>query len=273
MAERRGREPGGRMPLRSHLRELRRRFFWAALGIAVGAVIGWFLFEPVFEALQHPILEVAKDRGSLVAINFQGVATAFDLKIKVSLFLGVIVASPWWLYQFWAFITPGLTRRERIYTFGFLGAAVPLFLAGCLLAWWALPNAVRLLTSMVPSGSTNLIDAQTYLSFVMRLMLAFGLSFLLPVVMVALNFAGIGRAATWRKGWRWAVMIAFVFAAVMTPTPDAITMIAVALPICVLYFAALGVCVLHDRRVDQARLAAGLPRLDGTTADEPRTRS
>jgi sec-independent protein translocase protein TatC len=104
-------------------------------------------------------------------------------------------------------------------------------------------------------------------------MLAFGLSFLLPVVMVALNFAGIGRAATWRKGWRWAVMIAFVFAAVMTPTPDAITMIAVALPICVLYFAALGVCVLHDRRVDQARLAAGLPRLDGTTADEPRTRS
>jgi sec-independent protein translocase protein TatC len=269
MADRRRREPGGRMPLRAHLREARRRFFLAAVGVLVGAVVGWFLYEPVFEALQRPVLQVAAEHGSLVAINFQGVATAFDMKVKVSFFLGVILTSPWWLYQLWAFITPGLTRRERGYTFGFLGAAVPLFLAGALLAWWALPNAVRLLTSMVPKGSTNLIDAQMYLSFVMRLMLAFGLAFLLPIVMVALNFAGIGRASTWRKGWRWAVMIAFIFSAVMTPTPDAITMIAVALPICALYFVALGVCVLHDRRVDRARVAAGLPRLDGTMVEQP----
>ena len=132
-----------------------------------------------------------------------------------------------------------------------------------------MPNAVKLLTEFTPTGATNLIDAQTYLGFVMRLMLAFGIAFLLPVVMVALNFAGIGTAATWRKGWRWAVMIAFVFAAVMTPTPDAMTMLAVALPICGLYFVALGVCVLHDRRVDRRRVAAGLPRLDGTMDDEP----
>ncbi|MBO9556165.1 twin-arginine translocase subunit TatC [Cellulomonas sp.] len=258
------------MPLRAHLAELRRRVFFAALGLVVGAAVGWWLYDPVFEALQMPLQHVAELRGNdeLVALNFAGIATSFDMKLKVSFFLGVILSSPWWIYQLWAFITPGLTRKERHYAIGFLAAAVPLFLAGTALAWWALPNAVELLTGFTPQGSANLIDAQTYLSFVMRLILAFGLAFLLPVVMVALNFAGIGRAATWRKGWRWAVLIAFVFAAVMTPTPDAITMIAVAVPICLLYFAALVICTAHDRRVDRRRVAAGLPRLDGTLPGE-----
>jgi sec-independent protein translocase protein TatC len=257
------------MPLRAHLAELRRRVFFAALGLVVGAAIGWFLYDPVFAALQMPLQHVADLRDDdLIGLNFAGVATSFDMKLKVSFFLGVLISSPWWLYQLWAFITPGLTHRERAYAIGFLGSAVPLFLAGAGLAWWALPNAVELLTSFTPVGTNNLIDAQTYLGFVMRLVLAFGLAFLLPVVMVALNFAGLGRAATYRKGWRWAVLIAFVFAAVMTPTPDAITMIAVAVPICLLYFAALGVCALHDRRVDRQRVAAGLPRLDGTIPGE-----
>ncbi len=252
------------MPLRAHLVELRKRFFLAALGLVAGAVVGWFLYDPVFELLQQPLQDVAAKRDTLVALNFAGVATSFDVKVKVSLFLGVLVSSPWWLYQLWAFITPGLTTKERRYAVGFLAAAVPLFLAGAFLAWWALPNAVSLLTDFIPDGAFNLIDAQTYLSFVMRLILAFGLAFLLPIVMVALNFAGIGTARTWAKGWRWAVLVAFVFAAVMTPTPDALTMIVVAVPICLLYFAAVGVCMLHDRRVDRRRVAAGLPRLDGT---------
>jgi len=261
------------MPLRAHLLELRRRLFFAALGLVVGAVGGWFLYQPVFDLLQDPLREVAQERGALIAPNFAGVATAFDMQIKVSLFLGVFVTSPWWLYQLWAFVTPGLTRKERRYAVGFLAAAVPLFLAGAALAFWALPNAVRLLTEFTPEGATNLIDAQTYLSFVMRLLLAFGLAFLLPVLLVALNFAGIGRAATWRRGWRWAVVVAFTFAAIMTPTPDALTMIAVAVPICLLYFVAVGICELHDRRVDRRRVAAGLPRLDGTTPDAPGTRT
>ena len=257
------------MPLRAHLVELRRRVFLAALGVVVGAVIGWFLYDPVFGALQQPITSVADDRGNLVVLNFAGIATSFDMRVKVSFFLGVIVSSPWWLYQFWAFVTPGLTRRERGYAFGFVGVAVPLFLAGAYVAWWVLPNAVRLLTEFTPSGASNIIDAQTYLGFVMRIMLAFGIAFLLPVVMVALNFAGIGTAATWRRSWRWAVLLSFVFAAIVTPTPDAITMLAVAIPMCLLYFLALGVCVLHDRRVDRRRVAAGLPRLDGTMLDQP----
>lgn len=261
-------EPGGRMPLRDHLRELRRRLAFIALGLVVGAVVGWFVYDPVFALLQRPILDLAEAREQTVALNFQGVATSFDMRIKVSLFLGVIVSSPWWIYQLWAFITPGLTRRERTYAVAFLAAAVPLFLGGSALAWWVLPNAVALLTEFTPDEATNLIDAQLYLSFVMRVILAFGVAFLLPVVMVALNLAGLVRARTWAVGWRWAVLTAFVFAAIATPTPDVVTMLSVAFPVCILYFLALGVCVLHDRRVDRALVAQGLPRLDGTLADE-----
>ncbi len=251
-----GANADGRMPLREHLIELRKRLVLSAVGLVVGAAGGWFLYQPVFEVLQKPLLDAAADRGGNVSVNFAGLASAFDMQMKVSLFLGVLVTSPWWLYQLWAFITPGLTHRERRYAVGFLVAAVPLFLAGAGLAWWTLPNAVRVLTDFTPEGASNFIDAQTYLSFVMRFVLAFGIAFVLPVVMVCVNMAGLVKAATWGKGWRWAVLLAFVFAAVMTPTPDAITMIVMALPICGLYFAALGVCVLHDRR-ELRRLAAG----------------
>jgi len=257
----RRREPGGRMPLREHLLELRKRLFLAALGVVVGAGIGWFLYDPVFHALQQPLLDIAKERRDLVTLNFAGVATAFDMKLKVSFFMGVVLSSPWWTYQLWAFVTPGLTRRERLYAVSFVAVAVPLFLAGGLLAWWMLPHAVAILTGFTPEGATNLIDAQTYLGFVMRLVLAFGIGFLLPVLMVALNFAGLVSARSWAAGWRWAVLLAFVFSAVMTPTPDAVTMVVVALPICALYFGAVAVSLIHDRRVDRARVAAGLPPL------------
>lgn len=248
------------MPLRGHLQELRRRLFFAAIGVVLGAVGGWFLYDPVIALLQEPVLEAGRARNQLVNLNFSGPATALDMKVKVSFFLGVLGTSPWWLYQLWAFVTPGLTGREKRYTVGFVGAAVPLFLAGAWLAWVVLPYAVRILTDFLPEDATNLQDAQTYLGFVMRLLLAFGLAFVMPVLIVALNFMGLVSAATWAKGWRWAVVVAFGFAAVMTPTPDALTMIFVALPICLLYFIALGVCVLHDRRVerDAAQLDAAL---------------
>jgi sec-independent protein translocase protein TatC len=239
------------MSLRDHLLELRKRLFLAALGVAVGGVAGWFLYDPVFQLLQDPILDAAARRDQDIRINFGGVATALDMKLKISVFIGTLISSPWWLYQLWAFITPGLTGSEKRYTVGFVGATVPLFLSGAGLAWLVLPHAVGILTDFLPQGATNFQDAQIYLGFVMRLLLAFGLAFVMPVVMVAINFLGMVRATTWAKGWRWAIVVAFTFAAIMTPTPDALTMILVALPICALYFAALGVCVLHDRRLDK----------------------
>lgn len=236
------------MSLRDHLVELRRRLTWAAAGLAVGAVAGWFVSGWAMNQLLAPIVAASAEQPAIIAANFAGVAAAFDMRLKVALFLGALISSPWWIYQLWAFVTPGLTRRERLYAVGFVAAAVPLFLLGAAAAWLVIPHAVLLFTGFLPAGATNLIDAQTWLAFVMRFVLAFGLAFLLPVLMVALDFAGVVRATTWRKGWRWAVMIAFLFAAVMTPTPDAISMLLVALPICALYFVALGVCEIHDRR-------------------------
>ncbi len=241
------------MPLRAHLRELRRRFFRIALGLLVGMVAGWFLYKPVFEMLIKPLKDVAAQRDDIVAINFSGLAASFDMQIQVSVFLAVLLTSPWWIYQLWAFVTPGLSRRERRYVVGFLAAAVPLFLVGAFVAWWALPRAVSMLTGFTPAGAQNLIDAPTYLSFVMRLVLAFGIAFLMPVIMVALDLTGVVRSRTWLRAWRWAVVVIFTFAAVATPTPDAVTMLFVAIPMCGLYFGAVWVCVIHDHRAERRR--------------------
>ena len=257
--------PEGRMTLRDHLRELRNRLFVVVAGLLLGAIGGWFLYRPVFEALIRPLRAAATRHDGLVAINFAGIGASLDMQVQVSLFLGVLISSPWWIYHLWAFVTPGLARRERLYAVGFLAAAVPLFLAGAAVAWWALPHAVIVLTGFTPDGANNIIDAQAYMTFIMRLLLAFGVAFLLPVLIVALDFTNLVHARTWIRGWRWAIVAAFTFAAIATPTPDAFTMIFVALPIVVLYFVAVGISVVHDRREDRRRVAAGLPRLDGST--------
>lgn len=243
------------MPLREHLKELRTRILLVVAGLVLGSVLGWVWYPTIFAWLQAPVADLAEQHDQLIVLNFAGVATPLDLQIKLSLFAGAILTSPWWIYQLWAFVTPGLTRRERWYTVGFLCTGVPFFLFGAALAWWILPKAVSLLAGLTPEDAVNVIDAQVYLGFVMRVVLAFGLAFLLPVIMVGLNLAGVVRARTLFAGWRWAVLLAFVFAAVATPTADAISMLALGVPICALYFGAVGVSALTDRRRDRRAAA------------------
>jgi sec-independent protein translocase protein TatC len=245
---RRRRNLGGRMSLGDHLRELRRRFIVAAGAIAVGSVLGWVEYDSLFNRIMAPLRKVAAERGGLVNINFGGITQPFTVQLQVALFVGVIVASPVWLYQVWGFIVPGLTKREKRTTVGFIGAAVPLFLAGCFFATQTVPRAVEVLLGFTPKGAANLPDAALYLTFVMRFILAFGLAFLLPVFLVGLNIAHVLPARIMLKGWRIAVMLIFVFAAMMTPTPDAWTMLVLAMPMVGLFFAAVGVATLLDRR-------------------------
>lgn len=242
------RDPDGRMPLGAHLRELRNRVFKAGVGILLGAIAGWFLYDPVLEALTAPIQVVAAQAGREASPNFGSVASPFDLKLRIASFIGFIVSSPIWIYQLWAFITPGLTRRERGYALGFFFVSVPLFLAGGYLAFRAMPNFVRFLVSFSPEGFSNFIDAQVYLGFVMRLILTFGLSFLVPVVLVGINFIGLMSGRIMLKGWRWVVVASFGFAAIATPTPDVMSMFLLALPLLVLFFLAIGIALLNDRR-------------------------
>jgi sec-independent protein translocase protein TatC len=236
------------MPLREHLHELRKRIVRAALGLLLGAVAGWFLYDPVVEALAAPLYAVADDRGTTVSLNFQSVVAPFDLKLKVSMFIGVLASSPVWTYQLWAFVTPGLTRNERRYAIGFVLAAVPLFAVGAYLAYLFLGNAVRFLIAFTPVEFENLINAQDYLSFVMRIILAFGLSFIVPLVLVGLNFTGLVSAHAMISAWRWIVVLAFTFAAIATPTPDVLSMFLLALPLLALFGLAISVAWLNDRR-------------------------
>ena len=174
--------------------------------------------------------------------------SSFNIKIKISTYLGVIVASPVWLYQIWAFITPGLTRKERGYSIGFVAAAVPLFLSGIALAWVVLPNAVKLLTEFTPEDASNIVDAQDYITFATRLILAFGLAFVAPLFLVALNFVGILSGKALGRQWRVAIFLVFLFCAIASPSPDAGSLLAMALPMSALYALAVGVCLLNDRR-------------------------
>lgn len=240
------------MPLREHLRELRRRVVKAGIAVLLGGVVGWFLYDPLFQALLEPIDRVNEAEGRQAQVNFGQIATSFDLKVKMSIWLGVLISSPAWIYQLWAFVTPGLTRKERRYALAFVAAAAPLFLAGCYLAWLFVPNAVRFLTGFTPDDASNIIDAQYYLGFVMRIILAFGVAFLLPVLLVGLNVAGLVSGRSVLRAWRWVTVVSFAFAAMVTPTPDITAMFMLAMPMLGLFAVAIGVCLLNDRRRSRA---------------------
>lgn len=248
------------MSLSGHLRELKNRLFWSGLFVIAGTVVGWFLFDPVFEQLQAPIERVAAEAGVNATVNFGTVVSAFDLRLQVSIFLGIMLTSPVWLFNLWAFITPGLKQKERRYTLGFLFSAVPLFLLGAAAAWYSLPGFVRTLISFTPEGSSNIINAAEYILFTIRILLIFGIAFVLPVVLVLLNFASLLSAKSIFKSWRIAVFVIAVIAALVTSTADPMSMFLVMLPLLLLYFLAGGIAQLNDSR--RARKLAKLVEAD-----------
>ncbi len=236
------------MALKEHLIELRNRVLKCAIAVLVGAVIGWILYGRLFTDVAQPLMEISKQRGVVASLNFDGVSTSFDLKIQSSIFLGAIFSSPVWIYQLWAFITPGLTSKERRYTLGYMFSAIPLFLAGIWTGWLILPNIVVALTSFTPVGGSNIIHATDYLTFVMQLMLFMGIAFLVPVVLVAVNMAGILAGRTMLKAWRITILAVTVVSAMAAPGSDAFSMFFLGAPLLVLYFGAIGLCILNDKR-------------------------
>ncbi len=242
------------MTFGSHLVELRNRLFISAIAIVLGMVAGWLLSPWVWDVLRAP-LEVLQESGRRAQIMYTDISSGFDLTVQIALFIAVILASPVWLYQIWAFIVPGLTRREKWYAVGFLGASVPLFLAGIYVGWSVLPNIVRLMASFQQSEDAFNMDARTYLDFTIKLLLAVGIGFVMPVFLVLLNFIGVLRGMTILKSWRIAIICIITFAAITTPATELMSMFMLAGPIVVLYFAAAGVAILHDRIVDKKRAA------------------
>ena len=236
------------MSLSGHLKEFRKRLFRAAVFVLLGSVGGWYLFDPVFQMLQKPILDVSADKHIQATINFGSVVGALDLRTQVSIFLGILISSPIWLYQLWAFLSPGLKNKERRWTLVFMATALPLFFSGCYMAWVALPSFVTSLLSFTPQGSANVINASEYILFTLRLLLVFGIAFVLPAVLVLLNAAGIITAKGILKSWRLAVFVIAVIGALATPVSDPMSMFIVMAPMVALFFAAAGIAWANDKR-------------------------
>lgn len=243
----RGDNPERKMSLGQHLVELRKRLMWAGLSLVLGAVAGWFIAEPIWQLLQQPIERVAEAYGREAQLVYPTITSSFDLQMQIAIYVGIFISSPVWLYQIFAFVVPGLKRREKRYVFGFFFSAVPLFIAGCAAGWYVMPNIVTLLASFAAEGTASLYAAKEYLHFVVRLMLAVGIGFVLPVFLVILNFMGVVSAKGLLAAWRWAILLVILFAAITTPAADVFSMFLLAVPMIALYFAAVGVAFWHDR--------------------------
>lgn len=245
------RDPEGRMSLGEHLVELRNRLLVSAITVLLLSILGWFLFPWVFEAVKAPIEAAGEDSDLEALINFQGVGQGLNVKLQMAAYIGLILSSPMLIAQIWLFVMPGLHRNERTYAVGFFGSAIPLFFLGCVAGYWAVNQLVPVLMSFTPTeGSTSqIIPYDQYLALLIKTMLAFGIAFVIPVVMVLLNFLGLVRGKTMLKGWRWIIFISVLFTAIMVPTPEPITLLAMSGAMASLFFSAIVVALIHDRRV------------------------
>lgn len=266
--------PDARMPLLDHLRELRKRVFRASIAIVFASFIGWYFYNDIITQLALPVcdLKAAQSSGATHcgSLYINGVLGPLNLQIKVALLAGVILSAPFWLYQLWAFIAPGLHRKEKRNSVLFLVSATPFFAIGATLGYLVLPIAIKVLFGFTPNALSNLVRFDDYLDFVMRIILLFGLAFELPIFLVTFNLIGFLRGETILRPWRIWIFSIVLFTAAFTPTADPFTMALLALPLCILYFMAGGIALLVDRRRDKrsASLQTGVSTIEAATSIE-----
>ncbi|MFD3540631.1 twin-arginine translocase subunit TatC [Streptomyces sp. NPDC058662] len=257
----------GRMPLVEHLRELRNRLLRSVLAILVITFVAAFFYRDIINFLLKPMLDsvgctngvVTQRNGRPCAdMTVNGLISAFSIALKVSLTAGVVLSAPVWLYQLWAFAAPGLHHHEKKYARSFVAVGAPLFATGAVLAYKILPQTATILLEFTPDHARNLLPVDDYLDLVTRMVIVFGLAFELPLLLILLNFTGVLTAKRLAGWWRAMVLGITVFAAFATPTGDPLTMLALAGPIVALYFVALGICMINDRRRRRNDPDAGL---------------
>ncbi|MFI9806971.1 twin-arginine translocase subunit TatC [Streptomyces sp. NPDC052301] len=260
-ARKKEKDPEGRMPLADHLRELRNRLAKALLAIVVVTIVAAFFYNDIINFLTKPILDsvgcaetfeqLAKssNKHQCAEITINGLLAPFTLALQVSLMAGVVAASPIWLYQLWAFVAPGLHRHEKKYAYAFVFTGAPLFFAGAFFAYKVLPTTAKVLIDFTPNGNIkNLLPLDDLLQLVTRMVIVFGLSFELPLLLIMLNLTGILTGRRMLGWWRGMILGITVFAAVATPSTDPLSMLALAGPIWVLYFGAVLFSLLNDKR-------------------------
>jgi sec-independent protein translocase protein TatC len=270
-ARKKEKDPEGRMPLSEHLRELRNRLLKSVAAICVATVVALFFYRDIVDFLMRPVLEsvgcspqerdtLAKAGQTCAEFTVDGMLSPFTIMLKVSFMTGMVVATPVWLYQLWAFLAPGLHKHERRYSLSFVGAGVPLFVGGAYFAYRILPTTAKVMLGFTPDSARNFLRLDDFLDLLTRMVVVFGLAFEMPLLLVLLNFAGVVSGRRMLGWWRIMVMGITVFGAVATPSTDPVGMLALAAPVTLLYFAAVGVALVNDRR--KARREAAGPADD-----------
>jgi sec-independent protein translocase protein TatC len=261
------------MPVLDHLRELRRRIVAVLILVGLGAVLGWFLYPHTLEFLRHPYCSVpakyrATPTGKGCILVYHGALDGFTTRLKVSAISGAVFTGPFWLYQIWAFITPGLRKNERKYTLVFVVASTILFAAGVALAYVVLSKGLRVLLEASGTGTAAQLTVSDYISFVTLMLVVFGAAFELPLLVVMANFAGVLPAKLLKKSRRIGIFLIFLFAAVATPSTDPFTMCAMAVPMVILFEAAIQIARVHDRRKARRKAAERAEQAEGQLDDD-----
>ena len=239
------------MPLMDHLRELRSRLVKAVLAIVVGTIIALVFYEHILDWLSKPYTDIRpqlEEKGIQTDLVLTGVGGAFTFQLKIGLITGIVMSSPIWLYQLWAFVLPALHRNEKRGVIVLTALGAPLFMAGAYGAYLVLPKAILLLIGFVPAGWGSLLTGAEYLNFVVRMVLVFGIAAEIPLVVTMLNRMGAVSAKQLAAGRPWIVICIFIFAAIATPTTDPLTMLFLAAPMTILYFVAEIIAKFTDRR-------------------------
>ena len=248
------RDAAATMSLISHLTELRNRIAKALLALLIATAVSFWWYEHgLGEFIRAPYcglepdLRFPRDDGPcelLITDVFGGVF----IRLKVAFLAGAVLSAPFWLYQLWAFITPGLKRNEKRYGIGFVAISSLLFALGAFLAYVSLSKGLELLLSLAGDGVVIALTAQDYIGFVLSLLVAFGVSFEVPLIAVALNVVGVLSHEVLARSRRWIFFLTIVFAAFVTPTQDPFTMLLMAGPMIVLFELAIQVARVVDKR-------------------------
>jgi sec-independent protein translocase protein TatC len=230
--------PDGRMALADHFRELRARLIRSALLLVIAFFVAIFFYDQLLHLVQNPYSqaqETLQKHGYRSEIVVRDATGGLLLQMKLCGVVALIASSPYWLYQIWAFVVPGLHPKEKKYTRMFAAVAGPLFLGGVALGYYILPKGLAVLISFVPKDTLNLVDFTTYFSFLMRMLLIFGIAMEIPLFVVLLNLAGIVTGKQLGRARPWIVIGTMVFAAVATPSTDPFSMLMLAIPMLILF--------------------------------------
>jgi sec-independent protein translocase protein TatC len=231
---RRARADAGTMTVIEHLAELRRRIFVSLAAVAIGAVICFTLTPQIISFLTRFYAE-ALDRNQVTTLIFTGPADAFLLRLKIATYGGVVVAMPVWLFQLWRFVTPGLNPRERRYAVPFILSAIVLFVCGGFVAFLTLKPALSFLLGVGGADLQPLLTGNSYLSLVALMIVAFGVAFEFPVLLVFLLLARVLTTEQLRRWRRWAIVLITLFAGVITPSQDPYSLFFMAVPMWIFY--------------------------------------